>query len=219
MSARTIFSKGGIVETVLILYWHYIAGAITGIGILFANRKWIIKILSAIKYVVTRPVRVVEELSVSIENLTHVVAKSEASINARIDGVIDVIKEIKYEASTAEAKTRLLFEKDPTPRFECDLSGQCIWSNTALQKLFGLNKQEMLGVGWLAALHPEDIEKTKGRWMETVHNWYPYRARYRLFINEKITPVEATAEVLTDGHGTTLSIWGKVEVIPHADHT
>lgn len=122
---------------------------------------------------------------------------------------------ISHTVSTTEAaciKAQLLYEDSPIARFECDLRGSCIWTNEAIQKLFGMDAPSMLGQGWLAALHQDDIRGTEKKWSETIAHWTPYRAVYRIRNSEtgrEIT-VEATAEMIVNSKGDPLSIWGKV---------
>jgi len=112
-------------------------------------------------------------------------------------------------------KSHILFDQEPIAMYECSMDGKCIWTNSALQQLFGLTFDETLGDGWLAALHPDDIRETYENWMATVKNWIPYRVRYRI-INVKTKEeytVEATAKIVKCEVGKPLTAIGTITVI------
>lgn len=57
----------------------------------------------------------------------------------------------------SEARFRALVGFAPVGIFETDLAGQCVYANARLCELTGLSLPEMLGEGWLKAVHPADV--------------------------------------------------------------
>jgi PAS domain S-box-containing protein len=57
----------------------------------------------------------------------------------------------------SEARFRALVGFAPVGIFETDLAGRCIYANARLCEMTGLSSSEMLGHGWLQAVHPDDL--------------------------------------------------------------
>lgn len=140
----------------------------------------------------------------------------QVSDNCRQNGeeLRELVRQSTMAAEASIVKTRLLYEdsSSSSARYECNLKGELIWSNAAMQKLFGMHGEDMLKDGWLAGLHPDDIKKTAREWQETVKDWVPYIARYRIIhpTTGKEIPVEASAEIVRDFRGNIVCIWGRV---------
>ncbi len=153
---------------------------------------------------------------------THEFVLSEI---AKMQGIVPLIKELDSQHKTFEAtitkaieqadvtclKANLLYEESPIARYECDMDGKCIWTNSALQKMWGMNESQLLGFGWLSGLHPEDVKRVEQDWMDTVEHWVPYRARYRIVHPETgfETTVDVSAQVIFDRSNRPVCIWGR----------
>ena len=112
-------------------------------------------------------------------------------------------------------KCNFLLNDHTLPLYECNLAGDCIWSNEALQDVFGMNNHEISGDGWLSALHPQDIIPTSKKWQACVSDWVPYKARYRV-INQKthqISYCETSAIPICDEKGNKVSYLGKINLL------
>lgn len=140
----------------------------------------------------------------------------ESIISERV--ILGIVKEIPFLHSniyTLKHKCNFLLNDHTVPIYEFDLSGGCIWSNKALQNLFGLNFEQMLEDGWLSALHPQDIVPTGEKWKGSIENWLPYKALYRV-INQKTKKIyhcEASAYPILDENSETISYMGRVEIL------
>ena len=140
------------------------------------------------------------------------------------EGILSVIKAeniLHHKLSHANNfKINLLLDNLSVPLYECSPSGSCIWSNKALQNLFGSSEEAVLGSGWLDSLHPDDIVKTNDKWLETISKWTPYKARYRVInklTNETIY-CETSADIILDENNKILSIFGTVKTITKNDY-
>jgi PAS domain S-box-containing protein len=139
-----------------------------------------------------------------------------AGMAKRLLGLETVITHAVNSAEAANVRARMAFEESPIGHFECDLAGECVWVNPALSKLFGLSRDQMLGRGWMAALHPEDGQKVYEQWRDTIEHWRPYRVNYRLVrdgTRESLT-VEASATVMQSATKHPICIWGRVVPLP-----
>jgi len=122
------------------------------------------------------------------------------------------LKQIGDAATAANHKVAMLFEDSQSAHFECEMpSGKCVYANRKLRELFGLSFAEMLGDGWTAVVHPDDVDEVRTHWQETVQSWRPYRRRYRILKNGQPLTVEATATVIRSPKGEPISVWGKIE--------
>lgn len=153
---------------------------------------------------------------------THEFVLSEI---AKMQGIAPLIKELddqhkKFNTTITKAieqadvtclKANLLYEESPIARYECDMDGKCVWTNAALQKMWGLNDSQLLGYGWLSGLHPEDVKRVERDWIDTVEHWVPYRARYRLVHPETgvETTVDTSTQVILDRSNKPVCIWGR----------
>jgi len=166
-----------------------------------------------------KPVLVVERLVISVDTLAsriESVDKRLESVDARLLGLETVITHAVNSAEAANVRARMAFEESPIGHFECDLAGECVWVNPAAAKLFGISRDQMLGRGWMAALHPADNQRVYEQWRDTIEHWRPYRVNYRLVrdgTNEPLT-VEASATVMQSATKHPICIWGRVVPLP-----
>jgi len=125
------------------------------------------------------------------------------------------LKQIGDAATAANHKVAMLFEDSHSAHFECEMpSGKCIYVNRRLRDLFELSFAEMLGDGWTSAIHPDDVDRVRESWAETIASWRPYRVRYRILKGGQPLTVEVTAAIIRSPKGDPISVWGKVEPLP-----
>lgn len=132
-----------------------------------------------------------------------------------ISGVEKELPLLHSEIYIIKHKCNFLLNDHTLPLYECNLAGDCIWSNEALQELFGMNGYEISGDGWLSSLHPEDILPTIKKWQASVGDWVPYKARYRV-INQKTNQIsycETSAIPICDENGNKVSYLGKINLL------
>jgi PAS domain S-box-containing protein len=59
-----------------------------------------------------------------------------------------------------------MFTAQPKPFFKGDPQGNIVEANRAAQEFFGLSRKEILGDGWIKAVHPDDKARVLLDWME-----------------------------------------------------
>lgn len=84
-----------------------------------------------------------------------------SSMKDRIDSMS---KDIKVMKITQEADIQL----NSDARFQCSPDGNCIMVNDSLCRLFGGSKEELLGIGWLNFIEPEEREDVIEAWREAL---------------------------------------------------
>jgi PAS domain S-box-containing protein len=77
-----------------------------------------------------------------------------------------------------EVRQRLLESHIGIAIYVCDSTGNCEFANDELGELFGLDRADFRGFGWLEAIVNEDRERTHGAWMFCVANKVPYECEY-----------------------------------------
>lgn len=75
-----------------------------------------------------------------------------------------------------------------TGTFECDATGKTVWVNKALAEIFGLEREEMLDNGWLAAVHDNERADVWQDWVYSLTNKIPYESEYTVY-NKKSNTV------------------------------
>ncbi|TVQ90012.1 MAG: PAS domain S-box protein [Deltaproteobacteria bacterium] len=67
-----------------------------------------------------------------------------------------------------------------------DAQGRVDSSTEAVQRLAGRGAEELSGTGWIGALHPDDVDRTRRAWAHSIETGEPYQlqARFRLATGE-----------------------------------
>jgi PAS domain S-box-containing protein len=89
-------------------------------------------------------------------------------------------KEAEKKFKDSEQKFRVMAETVPDILFTNQPDGSCDFVNQRLYEYTRLPSDSGLGFGWAKALHPDDLERSKDKWLRTVHEALPYEDRYRL---------------------------------------
>ena len=87
--------------------------------------------------------------------------------------------------------------------FICDTKGRCTWSNSYLNELFCLDSKDMMGFGWIQAIHSSDRKRVNDHWLYSIQNDLAYDCDYTL-INKRdhlLHDVTATAIAVKDDSG------------------
>jgi PAS domain S-box-containing protein len=104
----------------------------------------------------------------------------------QVVGVNTVVEEItaRREAEQAlrasELRYRSLVEATGAVTWSCPPSGLQVEPEPAWMAFTGQSAEEMLGTGWSAAVHPEDVAAVAEQWTEAVARGEPFRREFRL---------------------------------------
>lgn len=124
----------------------------------------------------------------------------------------DKLNETLRMAKRAERRSYIIAESSTVATFECDDKGNCVWVNSALAGLFGMERSEMLGSGWLKAIETGDRARVWANFQEAISSKIPYSVEY-VAVNQKTEeriPCFAEAEITRDMDGTVIFIHGVV---------
>jgi len=103
---------------------------------------------------------------------------SHAGISAYLRDITEQ-KQAEAVLRDSEERFRVLAESLPSLIFVADGDGQNIYTNPHFQRYTGLAAEDLLGTGWLRAVHPDDRARAEARWEESWRSGSPYQAEYR----------------------------------------
>ncbi len=86
-------------------------------------------------------------------------------------------KLIELALLKSESKFRSVAQYSPFGLFVTNIYGDCTYANPAYERISGLTEQQALGKGWIAAIHPDDLDRV-------VHEWYSAAREARDFASE-----------------------------------
>ena len=132
------------------------------------------------------------------------------------DSMKDAVSRIDNAVQFSGARWRAIIDRDEVATYECDLDGLCTQSNRAMCDLFGLEREEMMGVGWMKGLIPEDRERVYDAWMASVNKGIPYECSYTVRHADTGTEVEVTtiADPMENDRGHIIGFHGSITPRP-----
>ena len=89
------------------------------------------------------------------------------------------IKVTREALLSSEARFRAISDASPLGIFVSDAQGNCIYTNTAYQRISGLNFEQTMGTRWSKAIHPEDRQRVINDWHAAALSNSPFQAEYR----------------------------------------
>lgn len=88
-------------------------------------------------------------------------------------------QEAEKALHASERRFRDLAENAPVGIMLTDPRGSCIYANTRLRDLTGLDQRQAGGTGWQNAIHPEDRDRYLRNWREFLANDAPFEQECR----------------------------------------
>jgi diguanylate cyclase (GGDEF)-like protein/PAS domain S-box-containing protein len=85
---------------------------------------------------------------------------------------------------TSEARFRAMSNASPLGIFVSDGAGNCVYTNSAYQKISGLSLAQTLGTNWSLAIHPDDRQRVLAGWREAVASCEPFQSEFRFLRND-----------------------------------
>ncbi len=133
---------------------------------------------------------------------------------ARVLGVmLDVTERAAAERRLrrGEERFRRLADEAPVGIFETDADGSCLWVNDRWCEISGLPPEQAIGIGWLAALHPDDRDQMLERWTQGTANRAPRAFECRLRAPDgRVAHVVGRVAPLVDDQGVVTGFLGTV---------
>ncbi len=90
------------------------------------------------------------------------------------------LREAEQVARVAAARRRFLIEAMPVQVWTATAEGQLDFVSNRVVSYFQRSAEQILGDGWLAVLHPDDVEAVVARWTRALETGDPYDVEFRL---------------------------------------
>ena len=82
--------------------------------------------------------------------------------------------------SASEARYRSLAAAVPVQVWTARPDGQLDFVNEHAVRYFGVAEEQLLGAGWVAFLHPDDVQRSSDQWAKALASGTPYETEFRL---------------------------------------
>ena len=101
---------------------------------------------------------------------------------------------------SSEARFRTISDASPLGIVVSDGQGSCVYTNSAYQKISGLNLEQTLGTHWMTAVHPEDRAAVLEEWSSAEKGQEPFQTEYRFMqSDERVVWTRVSSAPLIDG--------------------
>lgn len=156
---------------------------------------------------------------VYLQTNSAVILSNESAFTGSMTMFTDITERKNAESALqkSEAWFRAMTESSPIGIFFINPEGLVVYCNAADMRMTGLSWDETMGLKWLKAIHPDDLERVMADWqmaMETGNNYqgkgrYIHRDGRIVYWDCKTVSVKVAGEVI--GHlGTVIDITEQV---------
>ena len=73
-----------------------------------------------------------------------------------------------------------LVHRSPVAIFFADAEGRCVFVNQRFCEIAGLTPEEARGHGWMNRVHPDDVERVRNEWDESIETGKTFHSRQRI---------------------------------------
>jgi PAS domain S-box-containing protein len=140
--------------------------------------------------------------------------------DGRVVGVNAMVQEIterkqaEIALKASEERFRLLATSTPIGIFQTDAQGRCIYTNPAWYHISGLELEESLEYGWIAAIHADDRLTLFADWQQAAAEKREWRGEVRIVTKQGANRwANALANPIYSSEGQLISYVGTVEDI------
>jgi len=113
-----------------------------------------------------------EELEATNEQLQRITVMAEEECEAA--------EQVRDQYRLSETRYRFLADTIPVQIWTALPNGQLDFVSEGVAKYFGRTRDEIIGDGWLAVLHPDDVSPVVERWTHSLATGDPYEVSFRL---------------------------------------
>lgn len=87
---------------------------------------------------------------------------------------------VREKLADGESRHRFLTEAIPQLLWTADADGNCTFVSQSCASFLGMSVTDCLNGGWYSAVHPDDLERTRAQWRESVEHATNFVVEYRL---------------------------------------
>jgi PAS domain S-box-containing protein len=118
------------------------------------------------------------------------------------------------ELAVSETRFRMLASSAPIGIYASDAAGEIVFANPRWSELSGLTIAETLGMGFVSAVHPDDLDGLKAAREATLEQQEPFHHSFRLLRRDgEVVWVNVRAAPLCEPNGSVTGYVGTVEDI------
>ena len=106
----------------------------------------------------------------------------DGAVNGIFVNGVDVTDRVAAQESIrqSEAQFRLFAQAMPNHVWTAPPDGVIDWFNDRVIEYTGYDRAALLADGWIAVLHPDDIDASLERWSRSLVDGFPYEAEFRI---------------------------------------
>lgn len=132
----------------------------------------------------------------------------------RIAEIAEIVRSHEVALRTSVARSRVSWDNLPSPVWESDAEGKCVFVNSAFLALVGRRNSEMMGMAWATLVHPDDRDHVSFEWTHAIRDQRDFELRYRWVTHDgTVLHIKAVAKRLMDEHDTVLGWVGFATVV------
>lgn len=106
-----------------------------------------------------------------------------AAVEARreVERLLHESEQARAHAQASEARYRFLAESIPVQVWTATPDGALDYVSERTATVLGESSDLIVGQGWISVVHAEDVERTIGRWRQSLRTGEPYEVEFRLW--------------------------------------
>jgi PAS domain S-box-containing protein len=112
---------------------------------------------------------------------------------------------------TSEERFRTLVTHSNVGIFQLDTEGRCLYVNDHYTEITGLSAEAAYGMGWVAAMHPDELSRVVTAWHKAAEDGTSFNMEFRYQkANGAVVWVDCRAGALRDSSGSIQGWFGSV---------
>ncbi|MBF0383982.1 MAG: EAL domain-containing protein [Magnetococcales bacterium] len=104
-------------------------------------------------------------------------------------------------AAVGELRNEDALRLIPIGIFKTDIDGICVYANPKWCEISGVSASDVIGTGWVTAIHPEDRQRVFYDWSSSVKNLVPFISEFR-FCTENGVVIWVLGQAVEDKDGS-----------------
>ncbi len=137
---------------------------------------------------------------------------SPAALQQLLDGLVTEAAELREALRASDERTRAIGRAAPFGIFQADLDGNVTYVNPGIADIWGVPRSAMLGRGWTARVHPDDLRPLLAAWSVANAGGRNHVEEFRIVLDDgAVRVLRGRTAVLRDGAGAAVGSVGTVE--------
>ena len=138
-------------------------------------------------------------------------------ISTTLTEMKDLLTHLSEQVDCMSQELRAVWNLNDIPMWRSDPTGRCTFATASLAEIAGCEAGDLLNMGWLTCIHPEDRNDVREEYMNALAEKRPYNQLYRFNNHSGIVHVHSRAIPTITNKGQVSSYIGKVLVL-EKDH-